>query len=121
MDSAHRRVELQSAADMTYLMANAKRAARAKIDLHLPPSAAPEGGEDVLRRRVEELVDEYIRNVFASARQGISVNGIESSAAAEAEEVVTEGMYASPSTIPFSSSIHDHATRFCFSLPMRFF
>ncbi|KAK7712872.1 hypothetical protein SLS57_007616 [Botryosphaeria dothidea] len=87
MDSAHRRVELQSAADMTYLMANAKRAARAKIDLHLPPSAAPEGGEDVLRRRVEELVDEYIRNVFASARHSISINGVE---AGELEEDVTE-------------------------------
>ncbi|KAK0660333.1 hypothetical protein DIS24_g3443 [Lasiodiplodia hormozganensis] len=87
MDSTHRRVELQSAADLTYLMANAKRAARAKIDLHLPPSAAPEGGEDVLRRRVEELVDEYIKNVFASARHGISVNGV---AAGEVEEEVTE-------------------------------
>lgn len=91
MDSTHRRVELQSAADMTYLIANAKRAARAKIDLHLPPSAAPEGGEDVLRRRVEELVDEYIRNVFAGARHGISVNGIEAAAAGEVEEEVTEG------------------------------
>lgn len=90
MDSAHRRVELQSAADMTYLMANAKRAARAKIDLHLPPSAAPEGGEDVLRRRVEELVDEYIRNVFASARHSISINGVE---AGELEEDVTEGVF----------------------------
>ncbi|KAH7058982.1 hypothetical protein B0J12DRAFT_379666 [Macrophomina phaseolina] len=87
MDSAHRRVELQSPADLTYLMANAKRAARAKIDLHLPPSAAPEGGEDVLRRRVEELVDEYIRNVFASARHGISINGAE---AGELEEEATE-------------------------------
>ncbi|EOD48993.1 putative kinetochore protein mis14 protein [Neofusicoccum parvum UCRNP2] len=90
MDSTHRRVELQSAADMTYLIASAKRAARAKIDLHLPPSAAPEGGEDVLRRRVEELVDEYIRNVFAGARHGISVNGIEAAAAGEVEEEVTE-------------------------------
>lgn len=90
MDSTHRRVEVQSAADLTYLMANAKRAARAKIDLHLPPSAAPEGGEDVLRRRVEELVDEYIKNVFASARHGISVNGV---AAGEVEEEVTEGIH----------------------------
>ncbi|KAK8153098.1 hypothetical protein IWX90DRAFT_490504 [Phyllosticta citrichinensis] len=76
METAHRRVELQSPADLTYLVANVKRAARQKIDLHLPPSAAPEGGEDVLRRRVEELVDEYIRNTFASARHGISINGM---------------------------------------------
>lgn len=58
MEAAHRRVELQAPADLAYLIANVKRAARQKIDLHLPPSAAPEGGEDVLRRRVEELVDE---------------------------------------------------------------
>ncbi|KAK7533242.1 uncharacterized protein J3D65DRAFT_75962 [Phyllosticta citribraziliensis] len=76
METAHRRVELQSPADLTYLVANVKRAARQKIDLHLPPSAAPEGGEDVLRRKVEELVDEYIRNTFASARHGISINGM---------------------------------------------
>ncbi|KAK7509990.1 uncharacterized protein IWZ02DRAFT_472383 [Phyllosticta citriasiana] len=76
METAHRRVELQSPADLAYLVANVKRAARQKIDLHLPPSAAPEGGEDVLRRRVEELVDEYIRNTFASARHGISINGM---------------------------------------------
>ncbi|KAK8211673.1 hypothetical protein BKA81DRAFT_288367, partial [Phyllosticta paracitricarpa] len=75
-ETAHRRVELQSPADLAYLVANVKRAARQKIDLHLPPSAAPEGGEDVLRRRVEELVDEYIRNTFASARHGISINGM---------------------------------------------
>lgn len=76
METAHRRVELQSPADLTYLVANVKRAARQKIDLHLPPSAAPEGAEDVLRRKVEELVDEYIRNTFASARHGMSINGM---------------------------------------------
>ncbi|KAK8227423.1 hypothetical protein IWZ00DRAFT_547215 [Phyllosticta capitalensis] len=76
MEAAHRRVELQAPADLAYLIANVKRAARQKIDLHLPPSAAPEGGEDVLRRRVEELVDEYIRSTFASARHGISINGL---------------------------------------------
>ncbi|KAF2147282.1 uncharacterized protein K452DRAFT_217512 [Aplosporella prunicola CBS 121167] len=76
MDAAHRRIELQAPADLAYLVANAKRAARQKIDLHLPPSAAPEGGEDVLRRRVEELVDEYIKATFASARHNIEINGM---------------------------------------------
>ena len=52
-----RKVELQAPADLTYLEANVKHAARLKIDKALPPSAAPEG-EDKLRRRVEELVDE---------------------------------------------------------------
>ncbi|EON65439.1 hypothetical protein W97_04677 [Coniosporium apollinis CBS 100218] len=82
MDTAHRKIELQSPADFAYLQSNALRAARQKIDLHLPPSAAP-AGEDALRRRVEELVDEYIRTTFARAQHNISINGLE---AAEAQE-----------------------------------
>ncbi|OCL02790.1 hypothetical protein AOQ84DRAFT_357217 [Glonium stellatum] len=77
MDSNHhRRVELQSPADFTFLEGNVKQAARQKIDLHLPPSAAPVG-EDELRKKVEELVDEYIRNTFAAAKQNISINGMD--------------------------------------------
>lgn len=57
MDTTYRKIELQSPADLKYLVANASRAARQKIDLHFPPSAAPEG-EDAMRRRVEVLVDE---------------------------------------------------------------
>lgn len=57
-ERAHRKVELQSPADLAFLIANVQRAARQKIDTHFPPDAAPEGGEDAMRRRVEELVDE---------------------------------------------------------------
>jgi kinetochor protein Mis14/NSL1 len=57
MDDGHRKIELQSPDDLTFLMDNVSRLARDRIDLHLPPSAAPEG-EDALRRRVEELVQE---------------------------------------------------------------
>lgn len=55
-EKAHRKIELQSPADLTYLIANVSRAARLKLDRHLPPDAAPEG-EDALRRRVEQLVE----------------------------------------------------------------
>lgn len=58
MDTAHRRIELQAPADLAYLMNNATRAARAKLDLHFPPSAAPESGDDAMKKRVEELVDQ---------------------------------------------------------------
>ncbi|KAH0543979.1 hypothetical protein FGG08_001746 [Glutinoglossum americanum] len=59
MDSSHhRKIELQSPEDLRYLIDNVSRRAREKIDLNLPPSAAPEG-EDALRRRVEELVHEF--------------------------------------------------------------
>lgn len=56
-ESAHRKVELQAPQDLQYLIANVQRAAREKLDRHLPPDAAPEG-EDAMRKRVEELVDE---------------------------------------------------------------
>ena len=80
-DSVHRRIELQSAADLHYLRSNARRSARRIIDLHLPPAAAPDGGEeDGLRRGVEGLVEEYIKNTFLSARHSISINGLEPSA-----------------------------------------
>lgn len=94
--SAHRKIELQAPADLEYLIANVSRAARAKIDTHLPPDAAPESGEDALRRTVEVLVEDYIRKTFAGAKEGISVNGME---VGEMEEVLKrvgegEGEYA---------------------------
>ena len=56
-ETAHRRIELQSPADLTYLVANVSRAARDKLDKHFPPDAVPAGEEDAMRKRVEELVD----------------------------------------------------------------
>lgn len=76
-ETAHRKVELQSPADLTYLISNVSRAAREKIDKHLPPDAAPQSGEDEMRRRVEALVDAYIRNTFAAAKDGMSINGMD--------------------------------------------
>ncbi|KAI7170894.1 hypothetical protein D0869_10205 [Hortaea werneckii] len=76
-EAAHRKIELQSPADLTYLIANVSRAAREKIDKHLPPDAAPEG-EDAMRRRVEQLVEEYIRNTFNAAKNSMSINGMDS-------------------------------------------
>ncbi|KAF2455410.1 hypothetical protein BDY21DRAFT_396889 [Lineolata rhizophorae] len=76
METAHRKIALQSPADLAYLEATARRAARRKIDQNLPASAAPTG-EDALRRKVEELVEEYIRTTFSLARPNLSVNGID--------------------------------------------
>ena len=55
MDSHYRKIDLQSPSDLTYLLNNIKTAARQKIDLAIPPSAAPEG-EDTYRSKVDELV-----------------------------------------------------------------
>jgi len=65
MDTAHRKIELQAPADLAYLESNVRLAARQKIDRDLPASAAPEG-EDKLRRRVEELVDEVRHSTHSS-------------------------------------------------------
>ena len=91
--SEFRKVELQSPADLQHLEVKAKRAARENIDRALPPSAAANGssGEgDMLRRRVEQLVDEYIKNTFQGVRANVMVNGVD----VEVDEMVAqeEGM-----------------------------
>jgi kinetochor protein Mis14/NSL1 len=85
--SEFRKIELQSPADLQHLIGTARRAARTKIDAAFPPSAAPkDGGVDHVRRRVEELVDEYIRSTFDGVRRGVCVNGVDLS-----EEVHVRG------------------------------
>jgi kinetochor protein Mis14/NSL1 len=95
--SEFRKVELQSPADLQHLIATARRAARAKIDAAFPPSAAPKDGEvDHVRRRVEQLVDDYIMNTFEGVRRGVSVNGVdlgETMGQGVGKEGVSEGMY----------------------------
>ena len=59
MDAHHRKIDLQSPSDLTYLFNNIKSAARQKIDLAIPPAAAPEG-EDAYKSKVEELVQEVV-------------------------------------------------------------
>ena len=56
--SHHRKIDLQAPADLTYLLTNIRQVAREKLDLAMPPFAAPEGKEDAFRMRVEELVHE---------------------------------------------------------------
>ncbi|OJJ99228.1 hypothetical protein ASPACDRAFT_1856797 [Aspergillus aculeatus ATCC 16872] len=77
-DSHHRKIELQSPADLTYLYGNTVALSRQKLDLHLPPSANPNDGPDPMRERVRELVDEYILRTFTSASYSITINGLDS-------------------------------------------
>ncbi|RAK70813.1 uncharacterized protein BO72DRAFT_454215 [Aspergillus fijiensis CBS 313.89] len=78
-DSHHRKIELQSPADLTYLYGNTVALSRQKLDLHLPPSANPNDGPDPMRERVRELVDKYILRTFTSASYSITINGLDSS------------------------------------------
>ncbi|KAL4906142.1 kinetochore protein Mis14 like-domain-containing protein [Aspergillus multicolor] len=80
MDSSHyRKIELQSPADFTFLHGNTVALSRRKLDLHLPPSAAPNNEPDPMRERVRELVDDFITRTFASASSSVSINGLDSS------------------------------------------
>lgn len=98
-ENAHRKIELQAPADLTYLIANVNRAAREKIDKHLPPDATPEG-EDAMRKRVEQLVDDYIRSTFHAAKDNMTINGMDSkemdAELAKAQEGEGESIAASP-------------------------
>lgn len=76
MTSEHRKIELQSPADLTYITAKIRTLARQKLDLHLPTQAdATE--PDELRRHVEELVDAFVAQVLAGLKANISINGID--------------------------------------------
>lgn len=59
MDSANRKIELQSPEDLTYLINNARRAAAEHIQAAFPPVEDANGQEeDELRVRIEKLVEE---------------------------------------------------------------
>lgn len=74
-DSAHqRKIELQSADDLAYLVANVRRAAAAHLDEAFPPVEGQE--EDELRTQIEALVDEYITKTFDLAAPNLSINGL---------------------------------------------
>ena len=59
MQGHHRKIELQSAADFSYLYANTVAFSRQKLDLHFPPSVTGDSQRpDPMKDRVKELVDE---------------------------------------------------------------
>ncbi|KAF2495294.1 hypothetical protein BU16DRAFT_618134 [Lophium mytilinum] len=72
----HRRIELQSPLDLSHLQTAISSAAAAKIDLHLPPSAAPLG-EDALRANVEARVAQFVDDTWRLCRPNLSVNGVD--------------------------------------------
>lgn len=99
MDTAHRKIELQSPADLNYLRANATRAAHAKLDLHFPPSAAPESGDDAMKMRVQELVDQVCRNCYTlpTGSQDVGTRGRKNARTQEREDARTQATNPPPS------------------------
>lgn len=76
MESEHRKIELQSPADLTFLISRLRTAARQKLDLHLPP-VSDSSEPDELRRQVEDLIDSFVAEVLNGMRNNISINGID--------------------------------------------
>jgi kinetochor protein Mis14/NSL1 len=76
MESEHRKIELQSPADLSFLTSQIRTAARQKLDLHLPP-VSDSTEPDELRRNVEELVEAFVAKALQGMRHNISINGID--------------------------------------------
>lgn len=59
MDGAHRKIELQSPEDLTFLINNVRRAATEHVTAAFPPvEGQDDAEEDELRVRIEKLVDD---------------------------------------------------------------
>ncbi|KAH0292533.1 hypothetical protein M436DRAFT_83006 [Aureobasidium namibiae CBS 147.97] len=92
METTHRKIELQSPLDLLYLQSNASSLLRAKLDLHFPPSAAPpSASDDILKSRVQDLCNSYLTRVFSSAKENLSINGLENKQMDEAITAAEKG------------------------------
>lgn len=77
MQSEHRKIELQSPGDLTYLTSQIRTAALRKLDLHLPAHPSDNHSADDLRAQTETLVDAFVTQVLAGLRQNITINGLD--------------------------------------------
>jgi kinetochor protein Mis14/NSL1 len=61
-ESVHRKIELQTPEDLTYLISNVRRAAQTRLNEAFPPVDGADG-DDELRSRIEVLVNEVCYSV----------------------------------------------------------
>ncbi|PGH01320.1 hypothetical protein AJ79_07957 [Helicocarpus griseus UAMH5409] len=90
----HRKIALQSPADLSYLYTNTLALSRQKLDLHFPPSANASSSSssptspthtanpDPMKSHVQSLVDAFIQKTFLTAAPSISINGLSPAEAA---------------------------------------
>jgi kinetochor protein Mis14/NSL1 len=78
MDPTHRKIELQSPADLVYIHTKIRHAALSKLNLHLPPVADTSAPDD-LRAAVEAAVEAFVAAVLSGVKSNVSVNGMEMS------------------------------------------
>ncbi|KAL8854062.1 MAG: hypothetical protein Q9221_001185 [Calogaya cf. arnoldii] len=78
MDPHHRKIDLQSPADLTYLHTNIKTSARQKLDLAIPVSATPTNEpNDSFRPQVQQLIQDYISRTLTLALPSLAINGLD--------------------------------------------
>ncbi|KAF2796569.1 hypothetical protein K505DRAFT_373126 [Melanomma pulvis-pyrius CBS 109.77] len=78
--STHRKIELQSPADLTYITALLRTAATQRLNNALPPSPSsttPPPTPDAYRAKVSSLVDAFVAEVLQGLRTNISINGLD--------------------------------------------
>ncbi|KAL9586717.1 MAG: hypothetical protein Q9212_000725 [Teloschistes hypoglaucus] len=97
MDPHHRKIDLQSPADLIYLHNNIKTSAQQKLDLAIPASATPANESDTFRPQVQHLVEEYITQTLSLALPSLAINGLDADpsmlADAEKKEAEDESNY----------------------------
>ncbi|KAF2477848.1 uncharacterized protein BDR25DRAFT_299618 [Lindgomyces ingoldianus] len=88
MASEHRKIDLQSPADLTHIESQIRHAATQKLNLHLPHVSGHE--EDELRQKTEALVNAFVAQVLAGLRKNVAINGmeVEGEVGGESEDVV---------------------------------
>ncbi|KAI4098996.1 MAG: hypothetical protein LQ339_006189 [Xanthoria mediterranea] len=95
MDPHHRKIDLQSPADLTYLHTNIKHTAQQKLDLAIPASATPANEPDnSFRPRVQQILSDYITQTLTLALPSLAINGLEAETSmllADDEKQGTEG------------------------------
>ncbi|KAM0500091.1 hypothetical protein ACHAP8_005231 [Fusarium lateritium] len=75
VSQVQRKIELQAPEDLSYLIANVRRAATERLNEAFPPVEGADG-EDELRNQIEKLVNEYIDKTFSLASPNLSINGL---------------------------------------------
>ncbi|KAI9682718.1 MAG: hypothetical protein M1829_006705 [Trizodia sp. TS-e1964] len=70
MATAHRKIELQSPDDLTYLLTNLQSRATALLAQNFPP-------HDALHAAVSSALQSYISTLYALARPNLAINGVD--------------------------------------------
>ncbi|KAM0555929.1 hypothetical protein ACHAPJ_005908 [Fusarium lateritium] len=75
VSQVQRKIELQTPDDLSYLIANVRRAAAEQLNAAFPVVEGNDG-DDELRIQIEKLVNEYIDKTFSLASPNLSINGL---------------------------------------------